>query len=205
MDRKIACSALLCLGALLPVAGCERGGVRTDESREGLTSTHDLDFKDYQIAAEALIGSLLQSGAIDRSDGLQPILVIAPIRNDTLQHLDTQLLTDKVRIALNKSGKALTTTAVGLQGPEDAATRAVQQDLPGDTMIDPSSLPQAGKVQAPNFSLAGNITQLKTEIGRAEESYFAIHLTLTDLVTRLAVWEDEKEIVKQKERGWGGL
>lgn len=205
MDRKTTGHAVLCLSAVLLGASCERGGERTDESREGLTSTHNLDFKDYQIAAEALIESLLLSGAIDRSDGLRAILVISPIRNDTLQHLDTQLLTDKVRIALNKSGKAVTTTAVGLQGPEDAATSTVQRELPGDTTIDPSSLPQPGKVQAPNFSLAGNITQLKTEIGRDEESYFAIHLTLTDLVTGLAVWEDEKEIVKQKERGWFGL
>ena len=202
-SRAFLALAAAAVAVCLPACASDEA-YRKDENREGLTTAHDLNFKDYQLAAENLIQSLLASGALDRSDGLTPILVVSDIRNETLQHLDMQLLTQKVRIALNKSGKAQTTTAVGLDGPEDRATGAIQ-DLAGDPNIDPDTLPEARKVVAPNFSLGGTITQKKTKVGSRSESYFSIFMTLSDLRTGLAVWEDEKEIVKEEDKGWFGF
>ena len=57
-----------------------------------------------------------------------------------------------------------------------------------------------GTAVAPKYALGGIITQIKTKSGRDKESYFNFKLTLTDLKTGLAVWEDEKEVVKQETR-----
>jgi PBP1b-binding outer membrane lipoprotein LpoB len=64
---------------------------------------------------------------------------------------------------------------------------------------------KAGTAIAPDMSLAGEIVQQKTTSGRMRESYFFIHMTLTDLKTGLAMWEDNVEIVKQEKTplmGW---
>jgi hypothetical protein len=55
------------------------------------------------------------------------------------------------------------------------------------------------------MSLAGEIIQQKASQGRLKQSYFFFHLTLTDLKTGLAVWEDNVEIAKQSQKalvGW---
>ena len=39
--------------------------------------------------------------------------------------------------------------------------------------------------------------QQQRRSGRTEESYFFIHMVLTDLATGLAMWEDNVEIAKQ--------
>jgi len=198
---KFFCHACLLVLTALALTRCGGSEVtRRDPSQPGLTTAHDLDFKDYQMAAESMINSLLTSAVFNRDDGLKPILSVYEIQNKTLQHLDTELLTGKIRIALNKSGKALTTTAVGVGGPEDPTTAKVQDDLQGNARVDQSTVPEAGRVVAPNFSLSGTILQKKTRDGRDSESYFYFHLVLTDLKTGLAMWEDETEIVKQQEK-----
>ena len=47
------------------------------------------------------------------------------------------------------------------------------------------------------MSLSGEIVQQQRRSGRTEESYFFIHMVLTDLATGLAMWEDNVEIAKQ--------
>ena len=133
---------------LLGAAGCGSAPVRIDTaSNQGITTVHQIDFKDWQIAAEKGINSMLESGAMKRADGRKTILMISNVKNSTTESVNTRILTDKIRQAVLRSGQAVVTTAVGAQG--------------------------------------------------AEESYFFIHMVLTDLATGLAMWEDNVEIAKQ--------
>jgi uncharacterized protein (TIGR02722 family) len=191
--------------ATLLISGCGTAAHRIDaSSNNGLTTVDDINFKDWQIAAEKGITSLLSSGALNRKDGRKTILMISTIKNSTTQHINTRILTDKIRQAVLRSGKALTTTAVGGKGADDRASKQVR-DLENDDMFNQSTVQQAGTAIAPDMSLAGEIVQQKTTSGRMRESYFFIHMTLTDLKTGLAMWEDNVEIVKQEKTplmGW---
>lgn len=202
--NKIVMVAALA-GSGLWITGCGSGPTRIDpKSNQGLTTVDDLNFKDYQDAAESLINNLLRSGELKRADGRKTVMMISTVRNSTYQHIQTNLLTDKIRLAVLRSGQAVTTTAVGADGPSDKATRQVRQ-LQDDPMFNQQTVQQDGTVIAPDMSLAGEIIQKKTTQGRTSESYFYIHMTLTDLKTGLAVWEDEKEVAKQETKpvfGW---
>jgi hypothetical protein len=98
---------------------------------------------------------------------------------------------------------AMTTTAVSARGAEDKATRQVRK-LENDDMFNQSTVQKSGTAIAPDMSLAGEIIQEKTSQGRLKQSYFFFHLTLTDLKTGLAVWEDNVEIAKQSKRAFVG-
>lgn len=202
--NKIVMVAALA-GSGLWITGCGSSPTRIDpKSNQGLTTVDDLNFKDYQDAAEHLINDLLRSGELKRADGRKTVMMISTVRNSTYQHIQTNLLTDKIRLAVLRSGQAVTTTAVGADGPSDKATRQVRQ-LQDDPMFNQQTVQQDGTVIAPDMSLAGEIIQKKTTQGRTSESYFYIHMTLTDLKTGLAVWESEKEVAKQETRpvfGW---
>ncbi len=200
----IALSMAFSIAALLS-SGCGSTATRIDPTgNQGLTTAHDINFKDWQMAAEKGINSLLESGVLDRKDGRKTIIMVSIVKNSTFQHIDTNILTDKIRQAILRSGKAVTTTAVSGGGADDNATRQVRS-LQNDGMFDQRTVQQNGTAIAPDMSLSGEIIQQKTVSGRDEESYFFIHMAMTDLKTGLALWEDNVEIAKQATRpalGW---
>ena len=180
--------------------GCGSDPARIDAAGTGtLTTTNEINVKDWQIAAEKCVNSLLSSGTLLRNDGRKSVIMVSTVKNSTNQHIDIQILTQKIRTALLRSGQAITTTAVGAGGPEDKATRQVRE-LQDDEMFNQNTVQKMGTAIAPDYSLAGEITQQSSRQDRMRESYFYFHLTLTDLKTGLAVWEDEVEIAKQEKK-----
>ena len=139
---------------------------------------------------------MLESGALKRADGRKNVVMISRIRNYTLQHLDSRLLTAKMRQAILASGQAIVTSAIGNSSNIDLAVRRIR-DKEYDDLFDQSTVQKRGTVIAPDLSLSGSITQQTTVQGRTEESYFVFHLVLTDLKTGLALWENNVEIAKQ--------
>lgn len=205
MNKKMMLLASGMIGATVLFNGCGSDPQRIDASgNRGLTTVDDINFKDWQTTASKAINSLLASGVLSRQDGRKMILMISTVKNSTSQHINTRILTDKMRQAVLRSGKALTTTAVSGSGAEDKATRQVRK-LENDDMFNQATVQKSGTAIAPDMSLAGEIIQQKTTLGRKSESYFFFHLTLTDLKTGLAVWEDNFEVAKQAEKpvfGW---
>ncbi|MBI3818160.1 MAG: penicillin-binding protein activator LpoB [Planctomycetes bacterium] len=196
---------IMILAAPLAFATACAGSTRRIDasSNEGLVTAHDVNFKDWQDAAESLTNSLLQSSVLANYTAQNPtVMQISNVVNKTTQHLDTEILTDKIRIALLGSGKVFTTTAIGKRAEDDATKDA--RALGNDPMIDPNTVQPNRTVQAPRYSLSGIIIQIKVKEGGASESYFNFKLTLTDLKTGLGVWENEKEIAKQTTRSGAG-
>ena len=183
--------------ALLTMTGCGSAPVRIDTaSSQGITTVHQIDFKDWQIAAEKGTSSMLESGVMKRADGRKTILMISDVKNSTRENVNTRILTDKIRQAVLRSGQAVVTAAVGAKGAEETAVRQVRE-LENDDLFNQSTVQKRGTVIAPDMSLSGEIVQQQRRSGRTEESYFFIHMVLTDLATGLAVWEDNVELAKQ--------
>lgn len=196
----------MALGTLLWVAvGCTSKVVYVDPAgNDGIVTVGSIDFQDWGMAAEKAINSLLASGVLDRSAKKPAVIMVSTIRNDTLEHVDTDLLAKKIRVALNRSGKALATTAVGVGGPEDEASVAVRKLRKSDE-FDTATLQKKRTLQAPGYSLSGKIVELRSKAGRKRQSAFVFQLSLTNLKTGLAEWEDEVQIVKKGRRagvGW---
>ena len=166
------------------------------DSDEALVTISELDPADWNRAAAENIDSLLASGALRRPDGKPAVVMVSRIRNYTTLHLESQILTDKIRRAILQSGQAKVTSALGAGGNLDLAVRRIR-DKDSDDLFNQATVPKRGTVIAPNFSLSGAITQQTIYQGRTEESYFLFHMALTDLVTGIAVWEHTVEILKQ--------
>lgn len=192
---------LLILGALSALmSACGTSAHRVDATgNEGITTVRNLDFKDYQIAAEDLINKLLSSNTLPVANQNPAVVMVSRIKNSTAAHLDTQLLTQKITIALDKSGQARTTTRVYQDGQFDPGTERARA-LSEEEGFAKDTLQKEATLQAPRYSLAGEITELHRQEGRNRESYYQIYMTLTDVRTGVAVWQDAKEIVKQEKR-----
>ena len=186
----------LAIAALAPLlwSGCASGGARRIDSggRESITTVGCVDIQDFAAAAEESVGKLLASGALDKVPNPPAILAVSGVRNDTGHQFDTDLLTKKIRVKLNTSGKALTTTTVGLDGvAEDPLAKQLQgeRELQGEK---PARL-------LPDFTLSGKIIETPVRAGNVRQSTFSFQLSLTDK-RGLALWEGEEEITKQGKR-----
>jgi len=176
-------AALLWAGCATPARRIEAGG------RDNITTVGHIDTQDFITAADASVNKLLASGALDRVPKPPAILAVSVIRNETGHQFDTDLLTKKIRVKLNTSGKALTTTTVGLGGKaEDPLAKELGTELP----------------HAPDFTLSGKIIETRAKAGNVRQSTFSFQLSLTDN-RGLALWEGEEEITKQGSRATVGF
>jgi uncharacterized protein (TIGR02722 family) len=192
MKSKIIFSLL----ATLPfvIGGCATNAHYVETGgRESVVSVNQINIQDYIQAANAAVNDLLASGALDRVPNPPAVLAISRIVNNTGQQIDTDLLVKKIRVAVLSSGKALTTTTLGLGGTaEDPMAKGLQQE--NEFMNDQKT------TRKPDFTLSGKIIETTARAGSTRQSTYSFQLSLTDSKTGLAVWEGEKEITKQGTR-----
>lgn len=178
------------------VAGCAAPTRYVDPAADDGAVTLTLDYRDFERAATDTVEDMLASGAVDNPDGTRYVMVVSRITNDTMQRIDTDQLIKKIRVALLRSGKVVTTTAVGLNGAEDAMTSKARE-LRKSEEFDQSGVEKKGTLQAPDLSLSGKIIQRNHKVGDEQQVEYYVQLTLTDLTSGLAIWEGETQIIKR--------
>jgi len=190
----------VCLGLVIVVlfSGC---GVKTElvatkSDRE--VPVIGLDYRDFNLVAREMLSSMLLSGAsLIRPGGGPYVLVVSRIENETMQRIDTDQLVKKIRVALLKKGLTVSSTAAGLIGPEDPMIFGVRELRQIDE-FKPESLQGKGNLYAPDLSISGKIIQKNYRINKRKQQIdYYFQLTLTDIKTGLAIWEDEKLIIKR--------
>jgi len=197
--KKTVLLSLAAAALPLLVGGCATRAhyIQTGGS-ESIVTVNSINIQDFIQAADTETSDLLASGALDKVPNPPAVLAISRIVNNTGQQIDTDLLTKKIRVTLLNSGKALTTTTMGLGGTaEDPMAKGLQQEaeFKSDQKV----------TRTPDFTLSGKIIQTIARDGSTSQSTFSFQLSLTDPKTGLAVWEGEKEITKQGGRSSVGF
>lgn len=188
---------LMVAGLLLAVTGCATTTSYVDPNDDRGPVTMTLDYRDFETAAGEAVDSLLRSGAADNPHGGRYVMVVSRVVNDTMQRIDTDQLTRKIRVELLNSGRVVTTTAVGIDGPEDEMSMRVRE-LRDSAEFDQSGVQREGTLQAPDLSLSGQIMQRNHSIDRRTQQIdYYFQLALTDLSSGLAIWEEEVPIIKR--------
>ncbi|MBQ0762324.1 penicillin-binding protein activator LpoB [Marinobacter psychrophilus] len=186
---------VLCV-SLLMLAGCATPTRYIDPAADDGPVTMTMDYRDFEKAATEAVDDMLASGAVSKPNGERYIMVVSRVTNDTMQRIDTDQLTKKIRVGLLRSGKVVTTTAVGLDGAEDEMS-ARARELRDSEEFDQSGVQRKGTLKAPDLSLSGKILQRNHTAGKEQQVEYYIQLSLTDLVTGLATWEVETPIIKR--------
>lgn len=187
---KNICAKLLLSVCGLLLAGCGTPTTYVDPAGSRLVaSTGRINVQDFQQAADAMVNSLIDQvinpGHLRSASSTDPaLLAISRISNNTGQQIDTDLLVKKIRIALMRTGKVQTSTTINYGGPEDPLAAELQQK---------SGAPVS---RNPDYTLSGKIIEDRTKAGSVKQSAFVFQLSLSS-PNGIAVWEDEKTIIKQ--------
>jgi len=198
---KIPVSALIIPIIPLVLAGCgtQAGYIETG-GRQSIVNVDQVNIQDFSQAGEAMINSLLESGALDKVPAPPALIAISTVRNDTGTRFDTDLLTKRIRIALNKSGKAMTRMNFGV----GADGKPLMEDPAGRGIADEQNFRNDVKTERlPDFTLSGKILETRARAGNTHQSTFSFQLSLAQ--GNNAIWEDQKEITKQGTRSSVGF
>jgi len=193
---------LLLAAAALLLAGCaNNNAVYVDpNSGQGIVSLDKINVQDFANAADSMLQSLYDSPAFAgaRREGGAPVLMVGRVRNDTSSIFDVDMLNKKLTVSLTRSGKVRVAKAAGFGGAEDQAAaqaRSSQAFLAGEP----------AKPLLPDYTLSGKILEDRASAGRTRQTSYVFQLSLTEVKTGLAVWEEEKVISKQGTRNAVGF
>ncbi len=187
---SLAALPVACAGPSIPTTMIDP---RADRTAIGM----GLDSRDFESAAAKVVQDMLLSGAVSKPSGGRYVLVISRVTNNTMQRIDTDQLIKRIRVELLKSGKVVTTTAVGLDGAEDPMSIKMRE-LRGSAEFSQGNVAKQGQMVAPELSLSGKLLQTNNKLGDGSQRVdYEFQLSLTEIRSGLALWEGSEPISKR--------
>src|SRR5271156_1698488 len=142
--RKLALAAATACAAMV-VTGCGSDAHYVDtNSNQTVVTVNGIDPQDWNRASADMVQSLLNSGVLSRAARTPAVMAISRIKNETAENVDVDLLVKNIRVALNQSGKVVTSTTIGLGGQAEdplAKGSVQQQEFYGNTEHQAPDLP----------------------------------------------------------------
>ena len=189
MKTTLKWIAAAALAAML--AGCATTVEYGDATSSKPIST-GFGSSDLQQIAATMVDSMLMDEVLqDISADGPPLLVVDKVKNKTMQHIDTESVTDSIRTKLIRSRK--------FSFQDRTTEAALSEELAYQQAAATDPIP-AGQQDAPRYMLTSNLTEIEQEQGRLKDVYYKFTMSLRDLKSGRLIWADEQEIRKQKTR-----
>ena len=192
--------ALLNLLAAAALAAGMAGCATTVEYGDATSSkpiSTDFGSADLQQIAATMVDSMLADEVLqDISQSDPPLLIVDKVKNKTMQHIDTESVTDSIRTKLIRSRKFSfqdRTTEAALQEELAYQHAAAKDPIAG------------GQQDAPHYMLTANLSEIEQTEGRVKDVYYKFKMSLRNLKSGRLLWADEQEIRKVKTKSvFGG-
>lgn len=154
----------------------------------------DWGSNDLQQTANSMVNSLLTFPPIvEETKNRRPIIEIAQVNNKTMQHIDTQSLTDAIRTKLLRSGKFRFT--------DRSSNKATIEEIKAQQesgLSNQSTATQYGKQYNAEYLLVSNLSEIRQKNDDVIDVYYKFTMSLKNLKTGVLEWSDEQEIRKIK-------
>jgi uncharacterized protein (TIGR02722 family) len=130
----------------------------------------------------------------------RPVLTVDKVKNKTMQHIDTESITDSIRTKLIRSGKFRF-----IDRTTDEAAIAELKTQQESGLVDPKTAVDFGQQIGSEFMLTANFSEIRQKQGSVTDTYYKFTMNLKNLKTGILEWSDEKEIRKTfKKSTFGG-
>jgi uncharacterized protein (TIGR02722 family) len=189
---------VMALGSLT-LAGCASTMQYGDAGSAKPIST-EFGSSDLQQIAETMVDSMITfPPLVELTSARRPVVTVDKVKNKTMQHIDTESVTDTIRTKLLRSGKfRFIDRTTDAQTVEELK---IQQD---SGLVDKKTAANFGQQIGAEFLLTSNFSEIKRKAGSTTDVYYKFTMSLKNLKTGILEWSDEKEIRKVFTRGTFG-
>ena len=172
-------------------------------SRISPGSTTELSGKwndtDARLVSEEMIGDALSNrwlGNYTESAAKPPVVIVGTVRNESMEHIDTEVITKEMERAFVNSG-SVNLVASAAEREEIRAERLDQQEYASF-----ETTKKMAQELGADFMLIGNINSIVDESAdsRTLAVFYTVNLELINVETNQKVWIGNKKIKKLVER-----
>jgi penicillin-binding protein activator len=186
--------------ASLSLAGCAGNAVMYGDAGSAKALSTEFGSSDLQQIAGTMVDSLVTFPPVLEIIGKKrPVLSVSKVKNKTLQHIDTESVTDSIRAKLIQSGKfRFIDRTTDDESSEEIRT---QQD---SGLVNKKTATDFGQQIGAEFLLTANFSEIRQRAGSVTDVYYKFTMNLKNLKTGILEWSDEKEIRKTHNRSMFG-
>ena len=192
-------SIYLFLFSLLLISACSSSSKTV--TRIAADSQTDLSGRwndtDARLVAEELIKDALSSAWIDRfksENDEYPVIMVGRVRNETMEHIDTEVFTKELERAFVNSGRVDVVASTS----ESEQVRKIRQDQQSYASFETAAA--LGKEVGADFVMIGNISSILDEEGGQAVVFYTINMEMVNVETNTKAWIGNKKIKKQIDR-----
>ncbi|MDR0528850.1 MAG: penicillin-binding protein activator LpoB [Zoogloeaceae bacterium] len=192
----LALSACSQMGTSPVTEGSHSSSVRYGDPRDVETITTNLGSTDIQMTTEKMVKSLLQHPQMQEIIRRRLLVVASPVENKTSEYFDTQLITDAIKVQLQKNGVRYA-VAEG-RAMKNQESELIRQNQSG--LYKKSASAKIGNMSGARFRLDGSVSSIIKKNSSTKDAYYVITLELVDIEEGVSEWSDSQEIRKTKPR-----
>lgn len=191
---------LVCSSVLL-TAGCATAPiVQYGDAGSAKPVSADFGSSDLQQIAGTMVDSLLTfPPLVEVTAKKRPVISIDTVKNKSMQHIDTESITDTIRTKLIRSGKFRFIDRT----TDDAAIEEIRTQQESG-LVDRKKAVAFGTQTGADYLLTSNFSEIRQKAGSVTDVYYKFTMNLKNLRTGILEWSDEKEIRKVSERPFFG-
>jgi uncharacterized protein (TIGR02722 family) len=178
---------------LLVLTGCATApNVQYGDAGAMKPLTTDFGSSDLQQIAEGMVDSLVTFPPIvDVTMKRRPVVSVERVKNKTMQHIDTESITDSIRAKLIKTGKFRFVDRT----TDDATIEEIKMQQESG-LVDKKTAANFGQQIGAEYQLTANFSEIKQKTGSVTDVYYKFTMNLKNIKTGILEWSDEKEIRK---------
>ena len=185
---------LLPLVLTLALLSCGHSVKRVDADKQTDLSGYWND-TDLRLASDHLIKEALATPRLNTyytTYGRLPVIIVGRFRNNSDEHIDTSILSQRLEASILASGKAHFVASGDLRDDLRAERLDQQQGFTDD-----ATMARIGREIGANFMLTGSVKSIVDRYDKtATRSYF-ITAELTDITTNMRLWIGEYNEIKK--------
>ena len=184
--------------ALLVVcAGCATTQVRRMDLNEVKDVSGRWNDTDARLVAEEMIQDSVSrpwlANAAQRK-GAAPTLIVQTVRNNSMEHINTDVFVEELQRALINSGRVQFVASAWERS--DLRAERADQDLNASE----ETRKEHGQEVGADYGLSGTISSVQDREGGESVVLYQVNLKLVDVKTNQIVWNGQKKIKKNISR-----
>ncbi|HCF56538.1 MAG TPA: penicillin-binding protein activator LpoB [Myxococcales bacterium] len=147
---------------------------------------------DLQLIANQMAASLAQAPHFAKLT-TPPRLLVGKIANRTGEPIDTDMLAERIQVALVKSGR------FELFDERTRTALAKEYEYQTSGYVDPRHAKMPGSQSAADYVLIGSLSAIVQANGSDKTTYYKMSMSVSELASGIIRWADDKEIRKKYE------
>jgi uncharacterized protein (TIGR02722 family) len=188
-------------GLFLLISGCATQKV-TRVSEDTTTDLSGLwNDTDARLVSKEMIKNVVSSPWLDtyrtNHNGNDPVVIVGNVRNESMEHIDTEVFTKELERELISSGE------VRFVASPEEREQIRQEREDQQTYASYESMKKLARELGADYMLIGNLNSIRDEslTGKTYTMYYTTNLELIDIETNEKVWIGNKKIKKLVKRG----